>query len=277
LDQVARGTSGFSGAQLANLVNEAALAGTKADRKAIEVQDFEFARDKLIVGAANKKMAISEKDKMWTAYHEVGHAMLNLLLPETDPFHKVTIIPHGQALGISWSLPEGDKYSQTKEQMLSRITVALGGMIAEDMQFAETTSGVSSDLKQATRIARAMVTNYGMSSLGPVLFNDHEVAAPSPDLAAKIDNEIMRIISECKVRGQGLLTENWKKVELLVKTLLEKETLHAADVYVLLGLKPRESHAFKPKSASDSVVSNEVELVLEKVVEDSKKSESDEE
>ncbi|MCK4499018.1 ATP-dependent zinc metalloprotease FtsH [Candidatus Babeliales bacterium] len=252
LGKIARGTSRFSGAQLANLINEAALRATKAGKKRVEIEDFEQARDKIIVGAA-RNLVRSEEEIKKTAVHEVGHALLNLLLPETDPFHKVTIMPRGRALGISWSLPVGDKYGQSSEELLSYIISALGGLVAEKMVYGITGTGVSQDLKQATEIAHDMVCSYGMSPLGIVSYNPgnegywNSEIHYSQETAANIDKEVRRILDECRERAAELLTENREKFDIFVEELIKKETLHAEEVYELLGLEPREIHSFNPE------------------------------
>lgn len=253
LQKIARGTPGFSGADLENLINEAALLASKGNEAAVTMQHFELARDKVMLGAERKTMIFSEKEKLMTAYHEAGHSLLNLLLPDTDPFHKVTIIPRGRALGVSWSLPERDKYSQTKTEMLSRMIVCFGGLLGERLAFNEQTSGVSNDLEKATKIARAMVCRFGMSDLGPIDYNiDQEHPYLGRDIqhsrqfsektAQRIDEEVEKLMNQCYQRGEQLLIENRSKLELLATTLLEKETLAAAEVYELLEITPREMH-----------------------------------
>jgi cell division protease FtsH len=253
LSKIARGTPGFSGADLENLINEAALLASKSDCEAIEIIHFESARDKILVGGERKTLIFTEAEKAMTAYHEAGHSLLNLLLPATDPFHKVTIVPRGRTLGVSWSLPERDKTSQTKTELTSRIIVALGGLLAEKLVFNEQTTGVSNDLEKASAIARNMVKSFGMSPLGPI---DYETASEHPYLgrdmqngksfsektSERIDAEVEKIINDCYNQGNKLLVENRDKLNLFAQTLLEKETLHAAEVYELLGITPRETH-----------------------------------
>lgn len=255
LHRIARGTPGFSGADLENLINEAALLASKGNDESVKLVHFEIARDKLMLGAQRKSIVFSEKEKLMTAYHEAGHTLLNLLLPHTDPFHKVTIVPRGRALGVSWSLPERDKYSQTKTEMVSRMTVCFGGLLAEKLIFNEQTSGVSNDLEQASKIARAMVCRYGMSGLGPI---EYDFAQENPYLgqsqstrqfsertAQLIDEEVEKIVNECYKHGDELLQQNRDKLDLLAKTLVEKETLQAKEVYLLLDLPPRETHSLQ--------------------------------
>lgn len=253
--KVAQGTPGFSGADLENIINEAALIASKNNKESVVMQDFERARDKIMLGAERKTMIITEKDKTMTAYHEAGHTLLNLLLPETDPFHKVTIIPRGRTLGVSWSLPERDKYSQSRREIVSRMIVCFGGILAEKIIFDDQTSGGSNDIEKATRLARVMVCRLGMSDLGPIDY-DHTQEHPylgrdiqqgrefSERTAQRIDEEVEKIIRDCYNRGESLLKENQEKLHLLAKTLVERETLHAGEVYELLGMPPRQAHNF---------------------------------
>ncbi|MGD1997473.1 MAG: ATP-dependent zinc metalloprotease FtsH [Candidatus Dependentiae bacterium] len=254
--RIARGTPGFSGADLENLVNEAALVATKKEKKEVTIEDFEIARDKIILGSERKTMIQTDEEKEVTAYHEGGHTLLNLLLPKTDPFQRVTIVPRGRALGVSMSLPERDTYQTTRQKMLQQVQVALGGFIAEELIFGEQTSGASSDIQKATQIIRAMVCEYGMSRLGPIQFSSRSnnylgfgasSKEYSGDTARQIDEEIARIMKECQENATKLLTENRDKLETLAKELIEKETLEADEVYELLDIPPRTYHSFAPK------------------------------
>jgi cell division protease FtsH len=255
LKKIAQGTPGFSGADLANLINEAALQASKKNEKTIKVKYFEIARDKIILGAERKTLIFTEKEKSMTAYHEAGHTLLNVLLPETDPFHKVSIIPRGMTLGVSWSLPEKDKYSHTCIEMQSLIMVFFGGLLAEKIIFDEQSSGASNDIERASKLARNMVRKYGMSSLGPIDFNttaEHpylgrDMQSPkefSENTFEKIDREVEKIIKQCYSQGESLLKENKEKLNLLAQTLLERETLLSDEVYELLEVPPRKSHKF---------------------------------
>jgi cell division protease FtsH len=254
IEKIARGTPGFSGADLENLINEAALMASKQNKKAVEMHDFEQARDRVMLGSERKTMIFTDEDKKLTAYHEGGHTLLNVLLPATDPFHKVTIVPRGRALGVSWSLPEGDKISASKTSMLARIQVCLGGLLAEKLFFNEQTTGAASDIAKATEIARDMVCVYGMSSLGPISFQSAPTHAYlgvrssereySAETAKRIDEEVSKIMMECYASAEGLLQEYKDKLQLLAETLIEKETMHAAEVYELLGLQPRDTVRF---------------------------------
>lgn len=253
LDKIARGTPGFSGADLENLINEAALRASRTNKTEINIEDFEKARDKLMLGPERKTLILSEKEKELTAYHESGHSLLNILLPKTDPFHKVTIIPRGRSLGASWSLPERDKYSETKTEMLSRIIVLMGGLISEKMFLDEQTSGASNDIEVATKIARKMVTRLGMSDLGPITYDEtkehaylgrdiQKTSHHSEKTSQKVDEEIEKIIKTCHKKAEILISDNKEKLEKLAKKLLETETLQAEEVYKLLDIKPRITH-----------------------------------
>jgi len=257
LNRIARGTPGFSGADLENLINESALLASKTNQVTVRNEHLEIARDKLMLGAERKTLIISEKDKRMTAYHESGHALLNVLLLTSDPLHKVTIVPRGRTLGVSWSLPENDKYSRSKSELETRITMAMGGLLAEKMVFNEQTTGAANDIASATEIARDMVCRYGMSGLGPVDYNyseEHPYLGRdmqkhkefSESTAEKIDAEISKIVDSCLSKGRELLTLNRDKLDLLANSLFEKETLHAKEVYELLNIEPRELHTFQP-------------------------------
>lgn len=256
LSKIARGTPGFSGAELENLINEAALLASKGNKQNIEIIDFETARDKIILGSTRKSLILNDEEKKTTAYHESGHTLLNLLLPKTDPFHKVTIMPRGGALGVSWSLPEKDRVSQTKSEMLSKIMVLMGGLIAERIFIKEETSGAANDIKVATNIARKMVTRFGMSNLGPITFDESEEHAylgrdiqktskHSEKTAQRVDEEVEKIINENYKKAETLIKENSDKMKLLAEELLEKETLGAEEVYQLLDIEPRTTHSWK--------------------------------
>ncbi|MFA5075373.1 MAG: ATP-dependent zinc metalloprotease FtsH [Candidatus Babeliales bacterium] len=258
LEKIARGTPGFSGADLENLINEATLIASKLDKKSVTLDEFEKARDKLLMGAERKTLVISAEDKKRTAYHESGHTLLNVLLPDIDPFHKVSIIPRGRALGVSWSLPESDKYTFTEKEMTSRIMVALGGLLAEKIIFNIQTSGAANDIAQATKIARIMVTQFGMSPLGPIVFDEtkehpylgrdmQQMRVHSDKTAEKVDLEIEKKINSCYQDALKLLSDNKDKLNLLATTLLEKETLQAEEVYKLLNLEPRQNHNWQIK------------------------------
>ena len=262
LAKLARGTAGFSGADLENLINEAALLASKHNKDSITMDFFEMARDKIMLGAERKTIVFTELEKRMTAYHEAGHTLLNLPQPETDPFHKVTIVPRGRALGVTWSLPERDKYSKVKEEYMARMVVCYGGMLAEKLVFNTQTSGCSNDIEQATKIARAMVSQFGMSEMGPINYNttqEHPYLGRdiqtgrefSERTAQLIDEEVTRLVNACYAKGKQLLEENRDKLTLLAEKLIEQETLQAHEVYELLGLPPRESHSFFPHPVAD--------------------------
>jgi len=250
LETLAKRTPGFSGADLENLLNEAALLAARRNKNVIEMNDCDEAIDRVMVGPERRSIVMSQKEKENTAYHESGHAIIGGLLEHGDPIHKVTIIPRGMALGITWSLPEDDRHSQTKEELLAIITRMLGGRLAEEIKFKDVTTGASNDFEKATELARRMVTQYGMSdSLGPIQYGkgNHQVFLGrdfgedrnySEEIASKIDAEVRRIIESCYERGRTLLTENWDKVERMVGSLLEFETVEADEVKAILEKRP---------------------------------------
>lgn len=237
--KVARGTPGFSGADLANLINEAAIVASKKNKDFVDMHDVEEARDKILLGKEIKTIMLTPEDKKLTAFHEAGHALMRLLHPtQTDALHKVTIIPRGRALGVTHSLPEREKYNQTKSEMLTSIEVALGGRIAEEIVFDDVTTGGYSDFKAATDIARRMVCLYGMSDkLGEIVYKEGEY---SEGTAAKIDEAVRDIIQRCHQSATRSLVDNRDKLDKLAHALLEKETMYAGEIYELLGLEPRQ-------------------------------------
>lgn len=244
LSKIARGTPGFSGASLAYLVNEAVLHATKQEHQdTILVADFEAARDKIMLGKELKTRIITPREREVTAYHESGHALIPLLMPEvSDPLYKVTIVPRGRALGVTHSLPEGDRNLETKDQIVATIMRAMGGRAAEELIFNEFSSGASSDFAMATGLARRMVCNYGMTDeLGPVVYNEHsDQHKYSEKTAQHIDETIRKICVESYAKTIELLRQNRDMLDKLAKELLEKETLFASEIYELLGVKPRE-------------------------------------
>jgi len=266
---IARGTPGFSGADLANIVNEAALFAARASKRLVDMEDFEKAKDKIYMGAERRSMVITEKEKSATAYHESGHAVVASLLPNADPVHKVTIIPRGRALGVTWQLPEQDRLSLYRDQMLTQISILFGGRIAEDLFVHNISTGASNDFERATKIARDMVTRYGMSDiLGPMVYaeNEGEVflgrsvtrqTSISEATMQKVDSEIRRIIDEQYALAERLLTENADKVEAMTKALLEWETIDADQIKdIIAGREPRPPKPssmppIKPKSGND--------------------------
>jgi cell division protease FtsH len=249
---IARATSGFSGADLANLVNEAALFAARANKRLVDMEDFEKAKDKVIMGAERRSIVMPERERRNTAYHESGHTVVAKMLPNTDPVHKVTIIPRGRALGVTMQLPEEDRYSQDRESLLSMIAVLMGGRIAEEIFMHQMTTGAANDFERATEIARKMVTRWGMSdTLGTRVYGegDHEVFLGrdmithknlSDSTAEMVDKEIRRIIDEEYGRARKIIDENREKVETMAGALLEWETLNADQIDdVIAGGKPR--------------------------------------
>ena len=244
LTTVARGTPGFSGADLANLVNEAALLAARKNKLKVTLKDFDEAKDKVLMGAERKSMAMDDREKMNTAYHEAGHAICSLYTEGSDPIHKATIIPRGRALGMVQQLPEKDRYSITRQQMMSRLIVAMGGRVAEEMKFGydAVTSGASGDIQMATNLARSMVTEWGMSdALGPVLYaeNSGEVFLGksvtqnqnmSEETARLVDAEIKRLVTEGYEGARKLLKEKEKEWTMLAEALIEYETLTGDEI-----------------------------------------------
>ncbi len=250
---IARGTPGFSGADLANLVNEAALLAARRGKRVVTMSELEEAKDKVLMGAERRSMAMTEEEKKLTAYHEGGHAIVALNVKGSDPIHKATIIPRGRALGMVMRLPEHDHLSITREKMLSDLCVAFGGRIAEELVFGheKVTTGAVSDIEQATRMARAMVTRFGMSDeLGPIayaenqeeVFLGHSVSRTqniSEATAQKIDSEIHRIIDDSYQRAHQILSERMSDLNVLARGLLEYETLSGDEIVALLkGIPP---------------------------------------
>jgi len=255
---LARGTPGFSGADLANLVNEAALTAARRDRRMVTMHDFEYAKDKVMMGAERRSMAMNEEEKTLTAYHEGGHAIVAMNVPSTDPVHKATIVPRGRALGMVMQLPEGDRYSLKYQQMTSRLAIMMGGRMAEELIFGKEniTSGASSDIKAATDLARNMVTRWGYSDVvGQVAYGDnqdevflgHSVARTqnvSEETARKIDSEVRRLVDGGLVDARRILTEKIDDLHTLAKALLEYETLSGDEITgVLKGIRPIREEA----------------------------------
>jgi cell division protease FtsH len=247
IKKLAQGTPGFSGADLSNLVNEAAIIASKHDKNAVTTKDFEEARDKVTLGKESKTIMLTPEDKKLIAYHEAGHALVRLLLPEhSDPLHKVTIIPRGAALGVTHSLPEREKYITSKEEMEANVMSALGGRTAEEIVFDKLTTGAYSDFQAANRIVRNMVTKYGMSSeIGQIIYSQqYGDYSYSEKTAEKIDTEVQRLTTLYHQQTRSLLEKNRDKLDILAHALIEKETLHAEEIYPLLGIEPREVHKF---------------------------------
>ncbi|GIT32864.1 MAG: ATP-dependent zinc metalloprotease FtsH [Gammaproteobacteria bacterium] len=252
---IARGTPGFSGADLANLVNEAALVAARSGKKLVGMEQMDFAKDKVMMGTERRSLVMSEEDKLKTAYHEAGHAIVGRLLEEHDPVYKVTIIPRGRALGVTVFLPEEDKYSHSRQYILDRICGLYGGRIAEQLIYGEKgiTTGASNDIERATELARNMVTKWGLSEeLGPMRYGD-ETDEPflgrsagsakqdiSDETASKIDKEVKLIISDCYSKATDLLKENLDNLHLMAKSLVEYEILDSEQIDdIMAGAKPR--------------------------------------
>ncbi len=245
---IARGTPGFSGADLANLVNEAALLAARTGKRVVTMADFEMAKDKVMMGTERRSMVMTEDEKALTAYHEAGHALVGIHMPKTDPLHKVTIIPRGRALGVTMNLPERDQLSYSEVMLKSRLAMMYGGRIAEELIFGKEniTTGAGNDIQQATNMARRMVTEYGFSDkLGRLRYSDneeevflgHSVARTkniSDATAALIDDEVRRLIEEAESQARDILTKHSDELETVAQALLEFETLSGADVTALL-------------------------------------------
>ena len=251
-DIIARGTPGFSGADLANLVNEAALFAARGNKRLVDMEDFEKAKDKIMMGAERRSMVMNEEEKRNTAYHESGHAVVAKLVPKSDPVHKVTIIPRGRALGLTMQLPEEDRYAYDRVYLMSRIAVLFGGRIAEELFMNQMTTGASNDFERATQMARDMVTRYGMSdALGPMVYGENEGEVflgrsvtthknVSEATMQKVDAEIRRIIDEQYGLARKILEENRDKVEAMAQALLELETIDADQIDdIMAGQPPR--------------------------------------
>ena len=242
LQVIARGTPGFTGADLSNLANEAALWAARNDKDKVDMTDFEYAKDKVLMGGERRSMVITDDEKRTTAYHEAGHALVAVSLPECDPVHKVTIIPRGRALGVTQLLPEEDRHSYNRRGLLSQISMIMGGRAAEQLVFQQFTTGASDDLKKATELARKMVCQWGMNEkLGPVSYTENSGQVFlgrdlqrhkgfSNESSRMIDEEVLRILTECYDRASTILKENYQALEHLAQTLIEKETVGGEEV-----------------------------------------------
>ena len=260
-DIIARGTPGFSGADLANLVNEAALFAARANKRLVDMDDFERAKDKIIMGAERRSLVMPEHERRNTAYHESGHAVVAKLMPKTDPVHKVTIIPRGRALGVTMQLPEQDRYSMDREMILQNIAVLFGGRIAEEVFMGQMTTGASNDFERATDLARSMVTRWGMSDeLGPMVYGENEGEVflgrsvtvhknVSETTMQKVDAEIRGIVDRQYKLARKLIEDHRDKVETMAKALLEWETLDADQINdIMEGRAPRPPKPAQPPS-----------------------------
>ena len=258
-DILARGTPGFSGADLANLVNEAALFAARRNKRSVDMEDFEQAKDKLYMGPERKSMVMREEERRNTAYHESGHALVAKLLPNADPVHKVTIMPRGWALGLTWQLPEFDRFSNFKDKMLEEIAILFGGRIAEEVFMKQMSTGAANDFERATKLARDMVTKYGMSDkLGTMVYADSEndtfMSMSSKSISEatqqKVDAEIKRILDEQYAVARKLIEKNKKKIEAMAKALLDFETIDSDQINdIMAGKKVRPP---KPSKGYDS-------------------------
>jgi cell division protease FtsH len=246
LSIIARGTPGFSGADLENLVNEAALVAARKNKKEIEMDDFEHAKDKVLMGVERRSMIIPLQERKNTAYHEAGHALVAKMIPNSDPIHKVTIIPRGRALGLTQQLPIDERHTYSKEYLLDNITILLGGRVAEEIVLNHSTTGAGNDIERATKIARKMVCEWGMSEkLGPLnygkdeehIFLGKEIGRHrdfSENTAQEIDEELRRIINNCHVRAKGILVKNIVALNNIADNLLEKEALDGQELDVII-------------------------------------------
>ena len=269
-DIIARGTPGFSGADLANLVNEAALFAARRNKRTVDMQDFEDAKDKIYMGPERKSMVMREEERRNTAYHESGHAVVAKLLPKADPVHKVTIMPRGWALGLTWQLPEFDRISNYKDKMLEEISILFGGRIAEEIFMHQMSTGASNDFERATKLARSMVTKFGMSdALGIMVYAGDEQDSFFGSMSSKtvseatqqkVDAEIRRILDEQYGIARKLLEDNRDKVEAMTAALMEYETIDADQINdIMAGIavrppKPTQSKANPPKDTGSTGV-----------------------
>jgi cell division protease FtsH len=265
---IARGTPGFSGADLANLVNEAALFSARAGKRLVTMEEFEKAKDKIMMGAERKSMVMSEKERLNTAYHESGHAVVGRLVPDHDPVYKVSIIPRGRALGVTMFLPEEDRYSLSRQSILSQICSLYGGRIAEELTLGKdgVTTGASNDIQRATEMARNMVTKWGLSDeLGPLLYSEDEgevflgrsaasqAKSVSGDTAVAIDREVRKIIDECYARATKILNDNRHLLDLMKDALMEYETIDQAQINEIMeGKKPGPPADWSDSDNNDS-------------------------
>ncbi|MDQ5921486.1 MAG: cell division protease FtsH [Pseudomonadota bacterium] len=273
---VARGTPGFSGADLANLVNEAALFAARRNKKLVDMRDFEDAKDKIIMGAERKSMVMKEEERRNTAYHESGHAVVAKLLPNADPVHKVTIIPRGRALGVTMQLPEEDRYSYTKDYLMDQIAILFGGRVAEELFMHQMTTGASNDFERATDLARKIVTRFGMTDeLGPMIYGENESEVflgrsitthkyVSEATMQKIDETIRSILEGQYNLAKQLLLDNQDKIHKMAAVLLEQETIDLHEINVIMGIAEPE----KSNNAAEPKIEIEPELPLVDAVDD---------
>ena len=261
---IARGTPGFSGADLANLVNEAALLAARAGKKIVSMEDFEDAKDKVIMGAERRSVVMPEEERLNTAYHESGHAVVAKSLENADPVHKVTIIPRGRALGVTMQLPEEDRYSHNREYLLTQIAILMGGRIAEELFMGQMTTGASNDFERATDLATKMVSRWGMSdALGPRVYGENESEVflgrdvsthknLSPSTAEKVDSEVTRIVNEQYARAKNIIEDNRAKMERMTQALMEWETINAEQINDIMAGKEPQPPADWDEDGDDS-------------------------
>jgi cell division protease FtsH len=273
LSVIARGTPGFSGADMANLVNEAALWAARQNRKFVAMADFEMSKDKVLMGAERKSMILSDEEKRNTAYHEAGHALVAAMTPGADPLHKVTIIPRGMALGVTMQLPIDDKHTYTKEFLEAQLSVLMGGRAAEEIFLHHITTGAGNDIERATEIARQMVCEWGMSPLGPLTFGKkeeqiflgREIAQHrdySEDTAIKIDGEVRAIVSTGYARARNILETHRDTLERIAQALLDREVLDAAELKLLMEGKSLPEKTQPPPPSAPPVPAKEPQLTL---------------
>jgi len=267
---MARGTPGFSGADLANMVNEAALNAARANRKSVFMVDFEHAKDKVLMGAERKSMLLTDEEKRVTAYHEAGHAIVAAIRDHADPLHKVTIIPRGMALGVTMQLPEDDKHTVTKDYLETQLAILMGGRIAEEIFLKQMTTGAGNDIERATDLARKMVCEYGMSRLGPLTFGKkeeqiflgREIAQHrdfSEETARQIDGEVRSLVDEAYRSAYEILNTNQDTMHRMSAALLERETLDANEIRLII--EGKELPPVKPTGGAGATT-GEVQQVL---------------
>jgi cell division protease FtsH len=274
---IARGTPGFTGADLANLVNEAALNAARYNKKVVSMGDFEWAKDKVLMGSERKSAVMSEEEKQTTAYHEAGHTIVGLKVPNADPVHKVTIIPRGMALGLTQQLPEGDRYTHSREYIEGSIAILMGGRLAEEIFLSKITTGASNDIERATELARRMVCEFGMSNLGPLTFGKkeeqiflgREIAQHqdySEDTAIKIDQEVKRIVMEQYERARQIILDHRDAMERLAQALLANETLDSVQIRRVVAGLPLDDDSPTPKTHHDVDKPADKEPVLKPIL-----------
>ncbi|MFN8003561.1 MAG: ATP-dependent zinc metalloprotease FtsH [Acidobacteriota bacterium] len=274
---IARGTPGFTGADLANLVNEAALNAARYNKKVVAMHDFEWAKDKVLMGSERKSAVMSEDEKKTTAYHEAGHTIVGLKVPNADPVHKVTIIPRGMALGLTQQLPEGDRYTHSLDYIEGSIAILMGGRLAEDIFLGKITTGASNDIERATELARRMVCEFGMSNLGPLTFGKkeeqiflgREIAQHqdySEDTAVKIDQEVKRIVMQQYERARQIILDHRDAMERLAQALLTRETLDSVQIRRVVAGLPLDDDSPAPTATPDSGKPADKEPVLKPIL-----------